>query len=284
MKRKSIDIAVFVAAGIIALAGVLYISFKPKTLTIIHVNDTHSQIEPIRSGEYAGMGGMLERAAYVDSVRAAVGAENLLLMHAGDFSQDTSYFSTLGGDLEIETINAFGYDVVTLGNHEFDNGPEDLARRLKKLNCPVVCANYDFSPFELGSIVKPYVILQKAGLKIGVFGMLTNILKVVDRSVADRLPKLDDVPTAQKWADYLKNEEKCDLVIALTHIGIPEDEGQFIDPVMVSSTRNIDLVVGGHSHTFLDGILYVKNLDGKEIPIVQNGCWGLNAGKIDIIK
>lgn len=276
--KKVIALAVILAAALLLFAG------RQNHLVIVHFNDTHSHFEPIRSGEDSLRGGVIERAAYVDSVRAAVGAENLLLMHAGDFSQGTSYFSTLGGDLEIETINAFGYDVVTLGNHEFDNGPEDLARRLKKLNCPVVCANYDFSPFELGSIVKPYVILEKAGLKIGVFGMLTNILKVVDRSVADRLPKFDDVPTAQKWADYLKNEEKCDLVIALTHIGIPEDEGQFIDPVMVSSTRNIDLVVGGHSHTFLDGILYVKNLDGKEIPIVQNGCWGLNAGKIDIIK
>ena len=173
-----------------------------------------------------------------------------------------------------------GYDVVTLGNHEFDNGPEELARRLANINCPVVCANYDFSTFEMGKYVKPYAIVEKGGMKIGVFGMLTDILKVVDRSVSDRLPKFDDVEVATKWADYLKNEEKCDLVIALTHLGYGISGFDDID--LVNSSRNIDLVVGGHSHTFLEKMEFAKNLDGKLIPIVQDGCWGLNVGKIEV--
>ncbi|MBQ9185345.1 MAG: metallophosphatase [Bacteroidales bacterium] len=270
------------ALVVVVLAAFLLFGGKSNHLVILHLNDTHSHFEPIRSGSDSLRGGVIERAAYIDSVRNAEGAENVLLLHAGDFSQGTSYFTQLGGDLEIDAINAFGYDVVTLGNHEFDNGPEELARRLANLNCPVVCANYDFSTFELGKIVKPYAIVEKAGMKIGVFGLLTNILKVVDRSVSDRMPKFDDVEVANKWADYLKNEEKCDLVIALTHLGY--DTRDFDDIEMVNATRNIDLVVGGHSHTFLEKMESAKNLDGKDVPIVQDGCWGLNIGRIDIRK
>ena len=268
--------------AILAAALVLLCACQPKQhkLVILHLNDTHSHFEPLRSGAEAGQGGVIERAAYIDSVRTAEGEENVLLLHAGDFSQGSSYFTQLGGDLEIATINAMRYDVVTLGNHEFDNGIEELARRLSVVDCPVVCANYDFSPFEAGKYIKPYAIVEKAGRKIGVFGLLTDILKVVDRSISDRLPKFDDVETAQKWADYLKNEEHCDLVIALTHIGY--DGESFTDPVLVSKTRNIDLVVGGHSHTFLEKMEFVKNLDGKPVPIVQDGCWGLNVGQIDV--
>ena len=124
-------------------------------LVILHANDTHSHFEPDRSGEYPGLGGIIERAAFVDSVRAAAGPENVLLLHAGDFSQGTTYFSELHGDLEVQALNAMGYDVVTLGNHEFDNGLEDLGRRLSSLEMPVVVCNYDFSPFEAGKYIKP---------------------------------------------------------------------------------------------------------------------------------
>lgn len=249
-------------------------------LVIVHFNDTHSHLEPERSGEESGLGGVIERAAYVDSVRAASGNRNVLLLHAGDFGQGTSYFTLLDGDVEISLLNAMKYDVITLGNHEFDNGLEELARRLKSVKCPVVCTNYDFSPFELGRYVRPYTIVRKAGLKIGIFGLLTDITTVVDRTIADRIPKFDDIETANKWAAWLKESEKCDMVIALTHIGFSGEK--FTDPELVRATRNIDLVVGGHSHTFLKDIVYEKNLDGQEIPIVQNGCWGLQAATLKV--
>ena len=263
---------------ILAMAVLAMSACQPKQhkLVILHVNDTHSHFEPVRSGDEAGWGGVIERAAYIDSVRAAEGEENVLLLHAGDFNQGSSYFTQLGGDLEVATINAFRYDAVTIGNHEFDNGLEDLARRLKVLQCPVICANYDFSPFELGEIIRPYVILEKAGRKIGIIGMLTDITKVVDRNIADRLPKFDDVETAQKWADHLRNEEGCDLVIVLSHLGYGEDRD------FVEQTRNIDLIVGGHSHTFLEQMEYADNLDGVQIPIVQDGCWGLYMGRLEV--
>lgn len=252
-------------------------------LVILHVNDTHSHEEPLRDGgTQGGMGGVIERAAYVDSVRTAVGKKNVLLLHAGDFSQGTSYFTELGGDIEIDLINAMKYDVVTLGNHEFDNGIDELARRLGNLKCPVVCANYDFSELVLGKYVKPYAIVRKGGMKIGVIGLLTDVTRVVQKSIADKMKRFDDIEVANKWADYLKNEEHCDMVIALTHIGF--DSVGMNDPALVAGTRNIDLVVGGHSHTFLTDAEYRNNLDGRSVPIVQDGCWGLFVGQVDVYR
>lgn len=270
-------IAAVVTAMLVACSGA-----SAQKLTIMHFNDTHSHLEPERAGKSAGRGGVIERAALVDSVRNAVGRRNFLLLHAGDFNQGTSYYTTLGGMLEVELVNALGYDVVTLGNHEFDDGIEHLGRRLAGLKCPVVCSNYDFSQFELGKYVKPYVILRRGGLRIGIFGMLTDITKVVERTIADRLPKFDDVETADRWAYYLKNEKKCDIVIALTHLGLENED--FMDQDLVRATRNIDLVVGGHSHTFIKDIVYENNIDGKPVPIVQNGCWGLDTAELSIVK
>ena len=146
----------------------------------------------------------------------------------------------------------------------------------------MVCSNYDFSQFELGKYVKPYVVLKRGGMRIGIFGMLTDITKVVERTIADRLPKFDDVETADRWASYLKNEKKCDIVIALTHLGLENED--FMDQDLVRATRNIDLVVGGHSHTFIKDIVYENNNDGKPVPIVQNGCWGLDTAELSIVK
>ena len=270
-------IAAVVTAMLVACSGA-----SAQKLTIMHFNDTHSHLEPERAGKSAGRGGVIERAALVDSVRNAVGRRNFLLLHAGDFNQGTSYYTTLGGMLEVGLVNALGYDVVTLGNHEFDDGIEHLGRRLAGLKCPVVCSNYDFSQFELDKYVKPYVVLKRGGMRIGIFGMLTDITKVVERTIADRLPKFDDVETADRWASYLKNEKKCDIVIALTHLGIENED--FMDQDLVRATRNIDLVVGGHSHTFIKNIVYENNIDGKPVPIVQNGCWGLDTAELSIVK
>ncbi len=274
MKRIIVTTAALMSAYMVGFA---------QDLVVLHVNDTHSHEEPLRekSERDAGLGGVIERAAYVDSVRFADGKRNVLLLHAGDFSQGTSYFTIFNGDIEIDLINAMKYDVITIGNHEFDNGIEDLARRLKNVKCPVVCANYDFSSFELGKYIKPYTIVRRGGLKIGVFGMLTDVSSVVAHDIAEKLVHLDDYATANKWADYLKNTKKCDLVIALTHIGFSGRDG---DKSLVKNTRNIDLVVGGHSHTFLKETVYKTNLDGKEVPIVQDGCWGLNIGQLNISK
>ena len=242
-----------IAAGVLALGFCIYAGSvmgkrSVHKLTIVHVNDTHSHFEPERSGEYAGMGGALERAAYVDSVRVADGASNVLLLHAGDFCQGTSYFSELGGVVEVSDLNAMGYDVVTLGNHEFDNGIEGLGQLLSGLNMPVVVCNYDFSPFEAGKYIQPYVIVEKAGLKIGVVGVLCGLKDMVAGDIANRIPAFDTVPTVQKYVDLLRPQ--CDVVIALTHIGYTPD--------------------------------YVANLDGERVPIVQAGWMGVYMGEFHL--
>lgn len=252
------------------------VSSHAQELTILHMNDTHSHIDPQRSGTYAGRGGVIEQAVYIDSVRTVEGRRNVLLFHAGDFGQGTSYFTQLNGDVEIDVMNAHKFDVVCLGNHEFDNGVDELARRLADLDAEVVCSNYDFSSSPLEKHVKPYVIVRRAGLKIGIFGLLTDIAKVVDKSIADAFEYHDPAEVANRYAAFLRNEKKCDLVICLSHLGYEEDKE------LASAVRNLDLIVGGHSHTLLHKKQLVRNPDGKDVVVVQNWKWGLNIGHLSV--
>jgi len=246
-------------------------------LVILHTNDTHSHFEPLRSGDEAGRGGVIERAAFIDSVRAAVGEDRVLLLDAGDFSQGSSYFSELEGQLEPLIINDMRYDCTTLGNHEFDNGIEDLAERLAMLkDTKVVCANLDLSQFELSKHVTPYTIIERGGMKIGIIGLEANLSANVSATISSRIPQLDNVEVVNKWAKYLDEEEECDLVILLSHLGYGEDKE------IVPRIEHIDIVIGGHSHTFVDDFLYVKDASGKEVPIITDGCWGLDVGRIDV--
>lgn len=245
-------------------------------LVILHQNDTHSHFEPLREGSREGHGGCIECSAIIDSIRKAEGAENVLLLHAGDFNQGTSYFSELGGDLEVSVVNAMGFDCVTLGNHELDNGIEDLTRRLSKIACPVVCANLDLSPFELSKYVTPYTIVEKAGRKIGIIGLESDISRVVSKQVSSRINQLDNVEVTNRWAAYLKEEEKCDLVILLSHLGYK------LDKETVPQISNVDIVIGGHSHTLLDGFTWVRDAEGRKVPIIQDGDHGQYLGKVTV--
>ena len=270
MKRLLLILVCLLAA----LAGA-----SAQRLVIIHVNDTHSHLDPERNGDDAGHGGVIERAAYIDSLRRAVGKDKVLLLHGGDWNQGTPYYTIFNGDLEVSLINALKYDCLTLGNHEFDNGIDDLARRVKKIKSPVVCANYDFTPFDMERRgVPPFTIVRKGGMKIGIIGMLTDITKVVVYETASRVPKAGktDAEVVNQWASYLKDEKKCDMVIVLSHLGLDEDLE------LVPGTRNVDLVVGGHSHTFMQDMEYRTDLDGKQVPVIQVGCWGLSLGRIDV--
>lgn len=283
--RKStlftVAIVCLIAGAAIAFYTVRKYGPHKSVITILHVNDSHSQLEPVRSGEYAGMGGALERAAYIDSVRRADGPSNVLVLHAGDYFQGSSYFSEFGGVVEIQDLNAIHYDAVTFGNHEFDNGLEALGERISSLESPVVVCNYDFSPFEVGKYVKPYVIVEKAGKKIGIIGVLCKLKDMVAGDIADRVPEFDMIPTVQKYADELRPQ--CDLVIALTHIGYTEhNPGDITDPMLVAATRGIDIVIGGHSHTFMEEPDWVENLDGKKVPIVQTGYMGCYMGEFKV--
>lgn len=260
---------------VLAFAAVSATAFA-QDLTIVHFNDTHSHVDPERSGDYKGRGGVIEQAAYVDSVRLSDGKRNVLLLHAGDFSQGTSYFTELGGDIEIDILNSIGYDVIALGNHEFDNGAQELARRLRSLKADVVCANYDFTGSPLEGLVKPFVIVKKAGKKIGVIGLLTDISRVVSKEMVGGLQYQDPAEPVNRYAEYLHDVKKCDMVLCLSHLGYTEDKE------LASRIRNVDLIVGGHSHTLLRKMQHVDDLDGNDVVIVQNWCWGLNAANLKV--
>ena len=249
-------------------------SRKPR-LVVIHCNDTHSHFDPFLTGEGVLMGGIIERAAFVDSIRAAYPASKVLFLHAGDFNQGTSYYSELGGSLEPKMINAMKYDCITLGNHELDDGIESLAERLSVVDCPVVCANCEF-PAPLSSVVEPYTIIKRGGMKIGIIGLESDIATMVSATIADRVQQIDNVTAVMEWAPYLKHEEKCDMVILLSHIGYSEDLA------LIPRVRDVDLVVGGHSHTFVDGLASAVDLDGKTVPVITDGCWGQEMGLVKV--
>lgn len=263
----------------VILAAAVSFAASAQDLTILHFNDTHSHIDPERSGKEAGLGGVIEQAAYIDSVRCAAGRKNVLLLHAGDFSQGTSYFTELKGNIEIDVLNAMKFDAVCLGNHEFDNGMEELSRRVRNLELPVVCANYDFTGSPLEGLVQPYVIVKKAGKKIGIIGVLTDVSTVVAREVADMMTYLSPVEVVNEYAAYLKDEKKCDLVVVLSHLGYDHENS---DCELATKVRNVDVIVGGHSHTKLDDYTPVKDLDGKDVVIVSDWKWGLEIGNLSI--
>ncbi len=281
MKKFFVGIALLACLFGLGLAGGAWwkAAHTPR-LTILHVNDTHSYLEPVRSGELSGMGGALERAAYIDSVMKADGPENVLLLHAGDFSQGTSYYSEFGAPLMVKMLNAMHYDVATLGNHEFDNGIEALGAALTTCEVPIVVCNYDFSNFEkMNRRIRPYVIVEKAGRKIGVVGVLCSLKSMVSAEISARLVEKDMVSSVQETVNAIRSQ--CDMVIALTHIGIEEhNPGDMLDPMLCAATEGIDLFVSGHSHTFMDKPLYVKNLKGRKVPIVQVGWTGSYMGEL----
>ena len=247
-----------------------------KELSILHLNDTHSHHEAMRTAPYEGRGGIIERAAIIDSVRSERGEYGVLLLHAGDFNQGSSYYTELGGSLEVNVINAMRYDCITLGNHEFDNGIEDLALRLERVKCPVVCANVDFGGTPLASLVSPYAIIEKSGKRIGIIGAAPDLRSNVADHISKSLRQMDTVEAVGKWAEYLHKVEKCDMIILLSHLGYEDDIA------LVPQTRWLDLVVGGHSHTFVDDLLYVRDAAGRKVPVVTDGCWGFDVGEVTV--
>ena len=249
---------------------------QAQDLVLLHTNDMHSQVEPDPA---TGKMGFQAIADYVRTVRSQ--HENVLLLDAGDFNQGTPYFNLYGGEVEIAIMNRIGYDVVALGNHEFDNGVAKLAKRLRKADFEVVCANYEFSKSPLRRTVKPYAIVEVGEYKIGIIGALADLTTLTGEANRKGIRYLADVPTIiDGYAELLKKEEKCDLVIALSHLGF--DNYGMSDIILAENSKYIDLIVGGHSHTFLPEPYKVRNLEGKVVPIVQTGAKTRYIGRFDI--
>ena len=248
---------------------------KLQTITILHTNDTHSQVEPLEPGKRdANGGGYARRMGVISQERAQ--DPYLLLFDAGDFSQGTPYFNFYHGRIEVDAMNRMGYDAVTLGNHEFDYGVDTLAAVLKNAQFAVVCANYDVTNSPLENIVKPYTILRRENLRIGVFGISIDPQGLIAEKNFQPLQYLNPVESAQQTATLLKEEKRCDLVICLSHQGTHHG-----DVELAKATRNIDVIIGGHTHKIVEN-MYVENLDGDSVLLSQMGKSGARIGKIRV--
>lgn len=249
-------------------------------LVILHTNDTHSCIMPLNPNladtALAGRGGFLRRMALIEDERAKT--PGLLLIDSGDFSQGSPYYNFYKGEVEVELMNRMGYDVATIGNHEFDFGLENMARIFRMAKFPIVCANYDFTGTSVEGLVKPYTIIKRNGLKIGLFGLSPQPKGLVDTTKFVGVKYLDPVETARRMAALLKTKKRCDVIICVSHLGWEDEE--LTDQMLVPATRDIDIVLGGHSHTYMKTLQYVKNVDGKDVPVDQNGKHGIWIGRI----
>lgn len=272
----------FLITILMTVAVVAGINAKGKKITILHTNDTHSCVYPLNPNladtMLAGRGGFVRRVEMVKEERRK--EPGLLLFDSGDFSQGSPYFTLYKGDVEVGLMNLMKYDAATLGNHEFDYGMENLARLLKVAKFPIVCANYDFTGTILEGKIKPYTIIKRDGVKIGVFGLSPQLEGLVLTDACAGVRYLDPIKAANDVAKLLKEKEKCDIVICLSHLGW--DILGTDDTEVMPKTRNIDIVLGGHSHSYFTEMQYKKNLDGKEIPNDQNGKHGIFVGKIVI--
>ena len=255
-----------------------------KRLVIAHTNDTHSQIEPTskKASKYSDQGGIARREALLKQLRQE--NPSLLLFDDGDFCQGTPYFNAFKGVVEIEMMNRLKYDAGTLGNHEFDNGIASLANVLKRAKYPILAANYDVSNTLLKKYVKPYTIIRRNGLKIGVLGICVNPKGLIPEKKYAGMVYSNPIETANRYAELLKTEMKCDVVIVLSHLGYNYEawENKIGDRELAAKSRNIDVILGGHSHTFLEDAMQVSNLDGKPVVINQTGRMGLFVDKIEL--
>lgn len=255
---------------------------KTKTITILHTNDTHSCILPLNPNladtALAGRGGYLRRIEMIRQERQR--DPDLLVLDSGDFSQGSPFYSLFKGDVEIGLMNRMGVSATTIGNHEFDFGLANMARLFGMAQFPVLCANYRVTGTPLEGVVKPYTVFHVKGVKVGVFGLDPKLDGLVDAKNYGQVVYMDPVATANKMATTLRHKEHCDVVICLSHLGWTNNGVG--DQEVISRSRGIDLVLGGHSHTYFQTLRYVKDLDGREVPVDQNGKHGIYVGKIEL--
>ena len=253
---------------------------KHKQLVVLHTNDTHSCVMPLNPNidnkDLAGRGGFLRRVNVVKEQRRQ--HPNLLLIDSGDFSQGSGYYTLFKGEVEIGLMNLMGYDAATIGNHEFDFGMENMARLFRMANFPIVCSNYDCKGTVLEGLVKPYITLKREGLKIGLFALAPKMKGLVSDKNCAGIGFIDPAEAAQKYIDILRHQEKCDLVVCISHLGWQVSE--YPDEKFLSLTEGCDLVLGGHTHTYMPALEYAPDKTGKMIPVDQNGKHGAFIGKL----
>ncbi len=285
MKRRKFIQNLILGTGAVLVTNSLYSqenSKKKNRLVILHTNDTHSNIEPFPSNhsKFPNMGGVSRRHSVLQQIRSQ--EEHVLLLDAGDIFQGTPYFNAFNGELEMKLMSLLEYDAATMGNHDFDIGLEGFLNAKQFADFPFLCANYDFSETILAGQTKVYHIFHKAGIKIGVFGIGVALKGLVSAQQYGNTRYLDPIDTANSTAEILK-KKGCDLVICLSHLGFEyENKSTHSDRKLAAETRNIDIILGGHTHTFFEKPLIFKNKDNKDVLINQVGWGGVYLGRIDI--
>lgn len=285
MKRREFVQQTTAATALLTLGGISlpsFSSYKTKKITILHTNDVHSHIDPFgpNDGRNANKGGVARRASLIETIRKD--NPNTLLLDAGDIFQGTPYFNYYGGELEFKLMSMLKYDLATIGNHDFDNGIDGLYAQLPNAEFDFVSANYDFKNTVLDTHVKPYKLFIKDGIKIGVFGLGIELKSLVDPRLFKETVYNDPVETAQDMSRILKENEQCDLVICLSHLGYNyKNSTKISDLALAKKTKDIDLIIGGHTHTFLTKPTVARNSADKNVLINQVGCYGLYVGQVD---
>lgn len=272
--------AVTMAAGIWN-TPYLYAAKNITKITILHTNDFHSRLEPFPENDsrYPGMGGVAARAALIKEIRAK--EENVLLFDCGDIFQGTPYFNFFGGEPEMKLMSMMGYDASAIGNHDFDNGVDGLANQLKHASFPLVCANYDFKGTAMEGKSIPFKVFEKGGIRIGIFGLGIELKGLVPEKLYGKTIYQDPVTHSAQTAWHLRHKEKCNLVICLSHLGFKYQSEKISDVILAKKSLNIDAILGGHTHTFIDEPYTYYNRDNKPVMVAQAGWAGLRLGRID---
>ncbi len=286
MERRHFLKSISAGAAFVGLSSIPFETFAANEmvkLTILHTNDVHSHIEPfpLNDPKFPGLGGVARRAALIKKIRQQ--EKNVLLLDVGDIFQGTAYFNMYGGELEIKLMSQMGYDASTVGNHDFDNGLEGLAKQLPNATFPLITCNYDFSDTVMNGKTIPYKIIIKDGVKIGLFGIGIELDGLVDKKMYGKTRYLDPIEESAKMAHFLKKDQKCDLVICLSHLGFKYENDKMCDATLARHSKNIDIILGGHTHTFLDIPMKYRNSDGEEVIVAQVGWAGIKLGRIDYV-
>ena len=267
--------------GLSFLSKPIFADNEIKKITILHTNDMHSRIEPFSSGSYKGFGGMAQRSSIIKEIRKK--EKNVLLFDGGDIFQGTPYFNYFGGELEFKLMSEMKYDAAVLGNHDFDNGINGLKKQLQHANFPFLISNYDFKNTILKDQFNPYKIFIKDNIKVGVFGVGIELKGLVPKELYKETVYLDPIENSKFYGNKLKNELGCDLVICLSHLGLQYENNKISDITLAKKSKFIDLIIGGHTHTFLKKPKIITNAINKKVIINQVGWGGINIGKIDFI-
>lgn len=279
-RREFIKRATFGTAALSILPAKAFANSKElKQLTVLHTNDMHSHIHPFTSGRNKGVGGMAQRATIIKQIREE--GNQVLLLDAGDIFQGTPYFNVYGGELEFKLMSEMKYDASTIGNHDFDNGLDGLVKQLPHANFPFIVSNYDFSDTEMEGNYLKYKVFNKGGIKVGVFGIGIELEGLVSKNMYGNTLYQNPIEKSNYYAELLKNSLDCDIVICLSHLGFKYNTKKMSDKLLASQTKNIDLIIGGHTHTFLNKPVIVENLESENVQIAQVGYAGINIGRID---